>query len=108
MGSLAICLNSTLLGLFMLTFANEFLKFGLISIPIFIAYVNIPLLQFLGVIDLGFIAYIFPIQGSLDLLDTAILGSEINYLLSYSSIAITLPLFYWLAYNRFNKKIVHH
>lgn len=106
-GATAICLLSTLLGLFMLTFANEFLKFAILSIPVFLIFVNIPLLQFLGVIDFGSFLYLFPIQGSLDLIDAAIRGSEVNYWLSYISILTTVPLFYWLAYYRFSKKIIH-
>jgi fluoroquinolone transport system permease protein len=106
-GATTICLLSTLLGLYMLTFANEFLKFAMLSIPVFLAFVNIPLLRFLGVIDLGFVSYLFPIQGSLDLIDAAIQGTEINYWLCYVSILATVPLFYWLAYRRFSAKIIH-
>ena len=106
-GSMGICVLSTLLGLFMLTFADEFLKFAMISIPVFMPFVNIPLLQYLGIIDMGFIKYLFPIQGSLDLIDTAISGTEINYWFSYLSIIITVPLLYWLAFRQFSKKVVH-
>jgi fluoroquinolone transport system permease protein len=106
-GAMGICVLSTFLGIFMLTFANEFLKFAMTSIPIFLIFINIPLLQYLGVVDLGFIKYLFPIQGSLDLIDNAISGTEINYFLAYISIIVTIPLFYWLAYKRFSKKIVN-
>jgi fluoroquinolone transport system permease protein len=106
-GAMSICILSTLLGLYMLTFANEFLKFALLSIPVFLAFINIPLLQYLGIIDMGFIKYLFPIQGSLDLIDTAISGNEINYLVAYLSLLISTPLLYWMAYQQFNKKIVH-
>ena len=106
-GSMGICLLSTLLGIFMLTFANEFLKFAMISMPVFLAFINLPLLQYLGVVDMGFLKYLFPIQGSLDLIDAAISGKEINYFLSYISIIVTVPLLYWLAYKQFSKKIVN-
>ena len=106
-GAMSICILSTLLGLYMLTFANEFLKFALLSIPVFLAFINIPLLQYLDIIDMGFIKYLFPIQGSLDLIDTAISGNEINYLVAYLSLLISTPLLYWMAYQQFNEKIVH-
>lgn len=106
-GAMSICVLSTLLGLFMLTFANEFLKFALLSVPVFLGFINIPLLQYLGIIDMGFIKHFFPIQGSLDLIDTGISGAEIDYLIAYMSIIISIPLLYWIAYKRFNKTIVH-
>lgn len=106
-GSIGICLLSSLLGLFMLTFADEFLKFAILSILLFLAFVNIPLLQYLGAIHIGFIKYLLPIQGSLDLIDYAISGSPIHFGYSYLSIMLLVPLFYWLAYRRFLKKIVH-
>ncbi|MDO5970269.1 hypothetical protein Q4Q35_10675 [Flavivirga aquimarina] len=106
-GATSICVLSTLLGLYMLTFANEFLKFAMLSFPVFIVFVNIPLLEFLDVIDLGFFAYLFPIQGSLDLLSTSIQETQINYWLVYTSILVAIPLFYWLAYRRFSTKVIH-
>lgn len=107
MGSMGLCLISTLLGLIMLTFANEFLKFTMISIPVFLIFFTIPILQYLGIVDMGFMKYLFPIQGSLDLIDTGVSGTGINYFLAYTSIIITIPLFYWFAFQRFSKKVVH-
>lgn len=106
-GALGICVLCTLLGLFMLTFANEFLKFAMLSIPIFLTFVNVPLLQYLGLIDMGVARYLFPIQGSLDLIDNAISGTEINHTLAYVSLVVMVPLFYWIAFLRFRKKIVN-
>lgn len=106
-GALGICVLSTLLGVFMLTFADEFLKFSLLSIPVFLSFVNIPLLHYLGAIDLGFVRFLFPAQGSLDLLVAGTSGAEINYWYSYLSLLLMIPLFYWLAFHRFRKKVVH-
>lgn len=105
-GSMGICLLSTLLGLFMLTFADEFIKFAMISIPIFLIFINIPLLQYLTIIDMGSVRYLFPIQGSLDLIDSAVSGTEINYWLAYGTIVVMVPIHYRLAFQRFSKKIV--
>ncbi|WP_027419654.1 fluoroquinolone export ABC transporter permease subunit [Crocinitomix catalasitica] len=105
-GAAGICILSTLLGLFMLTYANGFLQFGMISIPVFLAFINLPLLQYLGIMDFGFFGYLMPIKGSLDLIDHAIGGTEINLIFAYTSIIISTPLFYLLAYKRFVKKIV--
>ncbi|MFD1550828.1 hypothetical protein DNU06_05495 [Putridiphycobacter roseus] len=105
-GAMAICVMATFLGLFMLTYANEFLKFAMLSIPVFLAFFNLPLLQYLGIIDMGWAKYLFPIQGSLDLIDNAISGTEIHPYISYTTIIVSLPFLYWLAFNRFVKKIV--
>lgn len=106
-GSSGICLLSALLGLIMLTFASEFLKFTMISIPVFLVFVNIPLLQYLGVMDIGLLKYLFPVQGSVDLIDHAVSDTKINSVYSYLSVMVMVPVFYGAAYFRFNKKIVH-
>ncbi|WP_341225675.1 hypothetical protein [uncultured Arcticibacterium sp.] len=106
-GSFGICVLSSLLGLYMLTYANDFLKFAMMSVPIFLIFINVPLLNYLGAIDLGFVKYLFPIEGSLGLIDAAISGTEISFLYSYLSIFLMVPLFYFLAFNRFKNKVVH-
>lgn len=105
-GSLGICVLSALMGVYMLTFANEFLKFSLMSAPFFMLFVVVPLVQYLNVMDMGFIKYLFPIQGSLDLIDYSISAKGINFLYSYLSILILCPVFYWMAFLRFKSKIV--
>jgi fluoroquinolone transport system permease protein len=105
-GSFGICTLSALLGIAMLTYASEFLKFTMLSIPIFLVFINIPLLQYLGVIELGVAKYLFPIQGSLDLINFSVSGTDINHWISYLSTAFFIPIFYALAYRRFNKKLV--
>ncbi|MDX8338880.1 hypothetical protein SLH46_06785 [Draconibacterium sp. IB214405] len=106
-GSFSICILSALLGLYMLTFSNEFLKFAMTSIPVFLAFVNLPLLQYLGVFEMGAVKYLFPIQGSLDLIDYAISGTDVNFIYAIVSIVVFIPLFYWLAFRRFSNKVVH-
>lgn len=104
-GTFGICLLSTLLGIIVLTFASEFLKFVILSIPIFLFFINLPLLQYLGAIDMGFIAYAFPIQGSVDLIDKAFSGKEINNWYSIISLFIFTPIFYLIAYRLFINRI---
>lgn len=105
-GSLGICVLSALMGVYMLTFANEFLKFSLMSAPFFMLFVVVPLVQYLNVMDMGFIKYLFPIQGSLDLIDYSISAKGINFLYSYLSILVLCPVFYSMAFLRFKSKIV--
>ena len=106
-GTFGICLLSSLLGVIMLTFASDFLKFAMKSIFLFVPFISIPLLQYLGVIDLKFIKYFIPIQGCLSLIENGISGTEINLWYAYISILFWIPVLYILAYNIFSKKIVH-
>lgn len=106
-GAMGICVISTLLGIFMLTFTNDFLKFAMISLPVFLIFFNVPVLQYLGVINMGLFKYVFPIQGGLDLIDTAISGASINYGFACASVVISVPLLYWLAFYRFSRKVVY-
>ncbi|MCB0632209.1 MAG: hypothetical protein R2824_27365 [Saprospiraceae bacterium] len=106
-GSTGICTMSALLGLIMLPYADEFLKFAMLSAPVFLAFVNISLLQYLGAVELGVIKYLFPIQGSLDLIDHAVSATPIHTWYSYLSLLVFIPLFYGMAYRLFSRKIVH-
>ncbi|MBN2804581.1 MAG: hypothetical protein JXR91_15920 [Deltaproteobacteria bacterium] len=105
-GAAGVCVLSTLLGLIMLTFASEFLKFAFISVPLFLIFVTIPMLQYLGAIDLCIFKYMFPLQGSIGLIDKAVSGTAINIWYSIVSAIVLIPLFYLVSYNMFVKKIV--
>jgi len=106
-GTFGICILSTLLGLKVLTFASDFLKFSMLSVPVFILFITIPMLHFLGAIQLGFVKYLFPIQGCLDLIENGITGIEINLWYAYLSILFWIPIFYIVAHRLFSKKVVH-
>lgn len=106
-GSFGICVLSALLAITMLTYASEFLKFSLISAPVFIAFINVPLLQYFGIIDLGMFKYIAPIQGSLDLINYSISGETIHYVYAFGSIIVMIPILYLIAFRQFANKIVH-
>ncbi len=105
LGSFSICVLSTLLGLIVLPFATDFLKFALLSFPVFIVCINISQLQYLGVLDLGQIKYLFPMQGCIDLIDHGVSGKNINFLYAISSIVVLIPLGYYGAFQLFMKKI---
>lgn len=105
-GAFNICLLSSFLGIIMVTFASEFLKFALLSIPVFFIFSSISLLSYLHVIDIGFIKYLLPIQGSLDLIDNAISGKSINYLYIYVSFIVVVAVLYSIGYRLFTKKFV--
>ena len=105
-GAFGICLLSSLLGLMVLNYADDFLKFSLISVPLFILFINVPLLQYLGVIEIGFIKYLFPIQGCVDLIENAISGVPIHLPFAYLSVLFWIPIFYMSAFKLFNKRTV--
>lgn len=106
-GVFGICILSTLLGLIMLTYSNEFLKFTMLSVPLFIVFISVPMLIYLGAFDIGIVKYLFPVQGSLDLIDHSVSGTEISFIYAYLSILVFVPVFYALAYRIFNRKVVH-
>ncbi|MBR9861586.1 hypothetical protein GYB22_12750 [bacterium] len=104
LGSFAICAMSALLGVIMIRFADEFLKFAMISVPVFLIFINLPMLVYLKVVDLSIIKYVFPIQGSIDFISYALDGTDIHFWYSYGSLA-SIPIFYGLAYRMFIVKI---
>lgn len=107
-GSFIICLLSAFSGIFTLTYTDDFLNFALRSVPVFMVFVIIPLLHFLKVFDLGWFIYLFPVQASLDMIDFGVSGKpyHIGYVLLSS--CLYLPIFYYLAYRRFNSAVVQN
>lgn len=106
-GAFGICILSTLLGITMLTYADEFLKFTILSVPIFLIFVNLPLADYLGVIDLGFILNIFPIQGGLDLIANSLDEHSMMSWFSVISMIFWIPIFYIATHQFFSSKIIH-
>lgn len=105
-GSFGICILSAILGVYMVTFANEFLKFAMISVPVFLLFINVPMAQYLQMIDLGWIKYLFPIQGSVNLIEGSIVGTTDAKIYSVASTILCIPIFYGLVYRRFYQKII--
>lgn len=106
-GSFGICVLSSLLGLIVLPYASEFLKFALLSFPVFITVVNISQLQYLGVIEMGVYKYLFPLQGCIDLIDHAVSSKLISFSYAYLSLILLIPLGYSIAFRLFKNKIVN-
>lgn len=107
-GVLGICILSCLAGAWLVCYTAAFMRFMLKSIPILLIFVNLPLLNYFGVTDIGLFK-IMPAQGSLNLIaashDTSLSLSAIIY--GYASIVFWIPLLYWLAYRTFMSKIVN-
>lgn len=106
-GAFGICLLSALLSIMMMTFFAEFLKFAMFSGLLFLLFIDLPMLQYLGAVDMSFFKYLFPIEGCIELIDNGISGISTNFYNAYLSILFWIPLFYWGAYSLFSKKIVH-
>lgn len=105
-GAFGICMLSILLGIMMMRYSSEFLKFTMLSAPIFLLFVNLPLIQYLGGIDLGPVKYLFPIQGSLELIDYGVSGQTFQPLYAYGSIFLLIPIFYFSAYRIYFQEVV--
>ncbi|MFT5886053.1 MAG: fluoroquinolone transport system permease protein [Arcticibacterium sp.] len=105
-GSFGICLIACLFGLILFPFASEFLKFALMSVPLFIVVFSLPILQYLGAMDAGFMKYVFPIQGSVDLLDYAISDNPISFAYAYFSITFFASILYFIGNRIFCQKMV--
>lgn len=107
LGALGICLLSTLLGIVLLTYADEFLKFAMLSVPVFLIFVNLPLADYLGAIHLGFVLHIFPIQGGLDLIANSLDEQYSISWFSVVSLVLWTPIFYIVTHRLFSSKIIH-
>lgn len=101
-----ICFIACCLGLIMQTFADEFLKFALISVPIFIIGFGVPLLHYLNGIDLGGFKYAFFIQGAVEMLDYAISNVAYNPIYSYISLLIFSVVLFKIAHHLFILKVI--
>ena len=99
---------TTLMGVILVSFTFEFLKFCLYSLPLIVVFVNLPLLDYLGVLELGNFKYISPIQPSLDILVSS-LGTVQDQSLSleYALSLVWLVFIYGIAYRLFNTRVLN-
>ena len=104
-GSLLICLLSSLLGLITLTYTDDFLNFALLSVPVFLSFVVVPLLHFLGVIELGTFIYLFPIQAGLSLIEHAVLDHSFSLVYCLLASILSIGGLYYFTYRRFQNTI---
>ena len=105
-GSFLICLTTTLMGVLLVAFTFEFLKFCLYSLPLILVFVNLPLLDYLGILDLGVFKYISPIQPSLDILISSLLDTQSQSLsIEYAISLVWLLIIYRMAYRLFTTRV---
>ncbi len=108
-GVLSISLFSALLGVICISYTYEFLTFALYSIPVFLFFVTIPLINYLGLIKLGIAAYVFPVQPGLTLIVNSYANTPVmsEIVLSYLLVLLWLIGMYVLAYRIFRTNILH-
>jgi fluoroquinolone transport system permease protein len=107
-GSFIICMITTLLGVILVAFTLEFLKFFLYSLPLILVFVNLPLLDYLGVLELDYFKYISPIQPSLDILISALGDAQDQSLTSEYAVSLVWLIFvYASAYRLFNTRVLN-
>lgn len=105
-GAFGISLLAVLLGIVVLSYSDDFLKFALLSFPVFLPIINLPLLQYLNAVDLGFIIHLLPIQGGLNLIAISLTQTTGMPWFSILSLVIWIPLFYIAAYHRFSSTLI--
>jgi fluoroquinolone transport system permease protein len=107
MGVLGISIISCLAGVYIVCYTREFMAFTLKSIPILLLFINIPVLNYFEVTDIG-IFKLFPAQGSLDLITNSYLATPgfSSLIFGYISMAVWIPPLYWFVYRTFITKIV--
>ena len=107
-GVLGICVLSCLAGIWLVCYTQEFMRFVLKSIPILLVFVNLPLLNYFEVTDIGLFK-VMPAQGSLNLIAASHGNSPtlLSLVYGYASIVFWVPLCYWFVYRTFMFKIVN-
>lgn len=107
MGVFGTCLMFSLIGVFLVSFTDEFLMFMLKSIPILIV-MSFPLFNYFELTDLR-IFYLFPAQGCLNLMTNSYADTPVIYELiyGYGSLVVWVLIFYFLAYRIFKSKVVN-
>lgn len=107
-GVLGVCIIACLIGIYLVCYETDFLKFLLKSIPILLLFFNLPLLNYFEVTNISFF-YLSPTQGSLNLISYSYNNpystSEILY--SYGIIVMWILLLYRFVYRTFISKMVN-
>lgn len=106
-GVFGISILSCIAGLYIVSFTNEFMPFTLKSIPILLFFINIPLLNYFEVTNVGFFRF-FPAQGSLDLIINSYIDApdQGQIVLGYIATACWIVVLYALVYRVFKNKII--
>lgn len=106
-GAFSSCVIFSFIGIYIVSYTTEILHFILRSIPL-IVLMSLPFFNYFDFTDL-FIFKLFPVQGSLYLIDNSYSNSpNISELIfGYILIAIWIPLLYWFIYRTFKSKLVN-
>ena len=108
LGVFGVTILSALLAVLLVPFSDDFMKFAIRSIPIFLPFVSIPLLEYLGLLDFGAIHYIFPIQVCVDMIEGAMNQNETGtYLLHIIGMFGWIVSLYYLTRKMFYKKMMY-
>ena len=107
-GVFGICVLCCLVGIWMVSYTQNFMSFLLMAIPILLVFVNLPMLNFFGILESSIFA-ILPTQGCLDLIIRAFndSGNLLSIPLAYASIVFWIVAIYFLIYRIFMKKMVN-
>lgn len=105
-GAFSTCVLFSLMGVFIVSYTTEILHFLLRAIPLLI-FMSLPLLNYFELTDWVFL-WVFPVQGGLSLMVNAYTESPsiAELIFGYISIAVWLPLIYWVVYRIFVSKMV--
>jgi fluoroquinolone transport system permease protein len=105
-GAFSTCVLFSLTGVFIVSYTTEILHFLLRSIPVLI-FMSMPLLNYFELTDWSFLR-LFPVQGGLSLMVNAYTEtpSTPELIFGYISIAVWVPLLYWLVYRVFVSRMV--
>ncbi|NNF00555.1 MAG: hypothetical protein HKN25_16170 [Pyrinomonadaceae bacterium] len=106
-GAFSACVLFSIVGIYIVSQTQDILHYMLRSIPIIIL-IGLPFLNYFEFTDLR-ILKLFPVQGSLYLIANSYtampLMSEVIF--GYVSIAVWIPILYWIAYRSFSSSLVN-
>ncbi len=105
-GAFSTCVLFCLLGIFVVSRTTEVLRFLLLGVPILI-FMSFPLLNYFELTDWLFLK-VFPVQGGLNLIVNSYrdLPNNSELIFGYISIAVWIPLLYWLISQTFIAKMI--
>lgn len=106
-GTFYTCVIFSFIGIYVVSFTTDILRFVLLSVP-FVIVMSLPLLNYFDITQLG-VLNLFPMQGALFLIDNSYRefpdGIELG--LGYLSIAIWTPVLYFIAFRSFMARLVN-
>lgn len=106
MGVFSTCVIFSIAGIFIVSFATEFLNFLLRCIPLMFL-LSLPLFNYFGLTDV-WVFKLSPIQGALDLMIFSFQGLQdtLKIALAYLSVFIWIPILYLVVYRIFVNRVI--